>query len=224
MTVRCLTLIWTEIQTRFESEEAIMNMQQEATLVRLQAPAAGLPEWASSLASLLHKAKCELDVDKAAARAAITTASSLLQVEIDRLSSNPEQSASGLAGWQIQRVRSYIENNLDQPIQVKDLSEIARRSPAHFSRAFKRAFGESPHCYIVSRRLARAVDLMLTTELGLAEIAVAAGFTDQAHLSNMFRRKIGVSPASWRRERCATTDDRELPQADINSITMNLAA
>jgi AraC family transcriptional regulator len=149
---------------------------------------------------LLERARCELGKDRVAAGATLAMASALLRVALDRNSSGNRPVSLGLAGWQSQRVRAYIDDHLDQTIHVKDLSAIARRSAAHFSRAFKRTFGESPHAYIVRRRLDRATYLMLSTDAPLSEIALACGFTDQAHLSNLFRRRVGVSPAIWRRE------------------------
>ncbi len=162
---------------------------------------AGFQQWTSSLARLLETARKQLGKDRSAAEAVIVTASALLRVEVERQSGASDASTPGLAGWQLQRVRTYIEENLDRTIHVKTLSEIARRSPAHFSRAFKRSFGEPPHAYIVRCRLERATHLMLATDDSLSEIAVICGFTDQAHLSNLFRQRVGVSPAGWRRTR-----------------------
>jgi AraC family transcriptional regulator len=97
-------------------------------------------------------------------------------------------------------VRAYIDSNLHRTIHIGDLSAVARRSPAHFSRKFKQAVGESPHAYVVGRRLERACYLMMTSAEPLSEIALSVGFSDQAHLSRLFRQAFGQSPASWRRE------------------------
>jgi AraC family transcriptional regulator len=86
-------------------------------------------------------------------------------------------------------------------IHIRDLSAVARRSPAHFSRKFKLAVGESPHAYVVRRRLEKACHLMITGAASLSEIALNVGFSDQAHLCRLFRQAFGQSPASWRRER-----------------------
>jgi AraC family transcriptional regulator len=63
------------------------------------------------------------------------------------------------------------------------------------------AVGESPHAYVVRRRLERACHLMMTSAESLSEIALSVGFSDQAHLCRLFRQAFGQSPASWRRER-----------------------
>jgi AraC-like DNA-binding protein len=97
-------------------------------------------------------------------------------------------------------VRAYIDSNLHRTIHIRDLSAVARRSKAHFSRKFKLAVGESPHAYVVRRRLERACHLMMTSAASLSEIALGVGFSDQAHLCRLFRQAFGQSPANWRRE------------------------
>ena len=156
---------------------------------------------ANSLVLLLEAAKSELEHDQQAAKTSLATASSILQFEIERRSGTRGSSTGGLAGWQIARVRSFIDRNLHRTIHASDLSAVARRSTAHFSRSFKQAFGEPPHAYIVRRRLEVACHLMLTSSSALSEIALSVGFSDQAHLGKLFRRAYGHSPASWRRER-----------------------
>lgn len=156
---------------------------------------------ANSLVLLLEAARSEIEHDQDAARTSLATASSILQLEIERRSGVNNSRTGGLAGWQIARVRSFIDLNLHRTIHASDLSEVARRSTAHFSRSFKQAFGEPPHAYIVRRRLEEACHLMLTSAASLSEIALNVGFSDQAHLSKHFRHAFGQSPANWRRER-----------------------
>ena len=156
---------------------------------------------ASSLAQLLEAASRELEHDREAAKATLATASTILQSEIERYSGAKRSQAAGLAGWQIARVRTFIDKNLHRTIHTQDLSAVARRSPAHFSRSFKLTFGEPPHAYVVKRRLEKACHLMITGSASLSEIALSAGFSDQAHLCRLFRQAFGQSPASWRRER-----------------------
>ena len=108
---------------------------------------------ANSLARLLEAARRELERDREAAKASLVTASHILQAEIERCSGSNGSTRGGLAAWQILRVRAYIDSNLHRTIHIRDLSVVARRSPAHFSRKFKLAIGESPHAYLVRRRL-----------------------------------------------------------------------
>jgi AraC-like DNA-binding protein len=155
---------------------------------------------ANSLARLLETATRELERDREAARASLVTASHILQAEIQRCSGANGSTMAGLAAWQVDRVRSYIDSNLHRTIRIGDLSAIARRSKAHFSRKFKLAVGESPHAYVVRRRLERACHLMMTSAASLSEIALSVGFSDQAHLCRLFRQAFGQSPGRWRRE------------------------
>jgi AraC-like DNA-binding protein len=156
---------------------------------------------ANSLATLLETVRRELERDREAAKASLATASTILQAEIERRSGANGSTRGGLAAWQIVRVQAYIDSNLHRTIHIRDLSAVARRSPAHFSRKFKLAVGESPHAYLVTRRLERACHLMRTSAEPLSEIALSVGFSDQAHLCRLFRQAFGQSPASWRRER-----------------------
>src|ERR1700744_218258 len=156
---------------------------------------------ANSLAKLLDAARRELERDRDAAKASLVTASHILQAEIERCSGASGSTTGGLAAWQIVRVRAYNDSNLHRPIHIRDLSAVARRSPAHFSRKFKLAVGDSPHAYVVKRRLERACHLMMTSTTSLSEIALSVGFSDQAHLCRLFRQAFGRSPANWRRER-----------------------
>jgi AraC family transcriptional regulator len=160
-------------------------------------------ELAASLIHLLECAKRHLDQDREMAKASISRAASLLQVEFDRTNADSESGPSqgALVAWQVNRVRAYIEAHLETSIQIRDLAAVARRSTAYFCRAFKATFGETPHSFVVGRRLHRAAELMLTSDDPLSQVALACGFADQAHLCKMFRQRHGQSPAAWRRQR-----------------------
>jgi AraC family transcriptional regulator len=156
---------------------------------------------ANSLAKLLETARRELDRDREAAKASLVTASSILQFEIERRSSSNIARSGALASWQIARLEAFIDENLHRSIVARDLSAVARRSPAHFSRSFKKTFGEPPHAYVVRRRLERACQFLVATSEPLSEIALSVGLSDHAHLCRLFRRAFGQSPSTWRRER-----------------------
>jgi len=156
---------------------------------------------ANSLVELLETATRELERDRELAKASLITASRILHMEIERCSVANGCPRGGLVAWQIARVQAYIDSNLHRTLHIRNLSAVACRSPAHFSRKFKLAFGESPHAYVVRRRLERASHQMMTSAASLSEIALSVGLSDQAHLCRLFRRAFGQSPASWRRER-----------------------
>jgi AraC family transcriptional regulator len=155
---------------------------------------------ANSVVELLETAKRELERDRKAAEASLTTASSILQSEIKRRSRTKGARPDALAGWQTARVRAFIDENLHRTIHTWDLSAVARQSTSHFSRSFKRAFGEPPHAYVMRRRLERACHLMITSSASQSEIALSVGFSDQAHMCRLFRQAFGQSPYIWRRD------------------------
>jgi transcriptional regulator GlxA family with amidase domain len=121
-------------------------------------------------------------------------------------STSPERPADtvarhGLAPWQVRRVLAHIEANLGATIRNKDLAAIARLSTFHFAVAFRKSVGQSPHEHVIHRRVERAQGLMLSTDRSLSDIAAECGLADQAHLTRLFRRIVGESPAAWRRAR-----------------------
>jgi AraC family transcriptional regulator len=155
---------------------------------------------ATGLAELLETARQELEHDRELAKASLIAASDILHAEIERLSGAKDFQRGCLVAWQVVRVRDYVDGNLHRPIHVRDLCAVARLSPAHFSRKFKLSFGETPLVYVARMRLKKACHLMITSKATLSEIALRAGFSDQAHLCRQFKRAFSQSPATWRRE------------------------
>jgi AraC family transcriptional regulator len=96
-------------------------------------------------------------------------------------------------------VREHIETNLETSVEIADLAAIAKLSPCHFARAFKLSVGTTPHEYLVDRRLEKAQELLAATDLPLAEIALATGFSDQSHFARRFRDHLGTTPSAFRR-------------------------
>lgn len=166
----------------------------------------------ANVVELLEVAHEVFERDREAAKASISQATCMLRSELQRQEAVTkfDGGAGKLAGWQVLRLRAYVEAHLGDPIQVKDLSEVARRSTAHFCRAFKRTFGQTPHAYVTDCRLQRAKHLMLESVEPLSVIALLCGFTDQAHLSKLFRQHTGETPGAWRRRR-AFVEDGALP-------------
>jgi AraC family transcriptional regulator len=108
--------------------------------------------------------------------------------------------SNGLSRERLQRVQDYIETHLDDRLTLTVLAEIACLSPYHFSRSFKQAVGVGPQRYVMRRRLERAKTLMRRTRQPLAAIAQETGFADQSHLTSIFRRETGLTPARYRAE------------------------
>jgi AraC-like DNA-binding protein len=96
------------------------------------------------------------------------------------------------------RARDLADNHYAEPLDLRTLAREAHVSPRHFSRSFRRVFGETPYQYLLSRRLERARHLLRTTELTVAEICLEVGFTSVGSFTTTFRRHAGVSPTTFR--------------------------
>lgn len=105
----------------------------------------------------------------------------------------------GLAPRQRAAVRRHMQANLGRRVPIEELAEIAGLSESWFARAFKASEGETVQRWQTRLRVEAAAELMLETPSGLAEIAYAAGFADQAHLTRAFRAFHGQPPSQWRR-------------------------
>jgi AraC family transcriptional regulator len=106
--------------------------------------------------------------------------------------------SNGLSCERLQRVRDYIEAHIDDRLTLADIAGVACLSPCHFSRSFKQAVCVGPQRYVMERRIERAKTLMRRTRQPLALIALEVGFTDQSHLSSVFRRATGMTPGRFR--------------------------
>ncbi|SFK20362.1 AraC family transcriptional regulator [Caulobacter sp. UNC279MFTsu5.1] len=151
------------------------------------------------LARLVTDASRAFDRDPDTARALVHRASQLLEAEVRRLTREPQ--TGKLAPWQVRTATAFIDQNRDRNLQVRDVAAAVRLSPSYFSHAFKETFGQSAKSYIIERRVARAKQLMLSTRDTLAQIALACGFSDQAHFCRTFGGLVGQTPSRWRRGR-----------------------
>jgi AraC-like DNA-binding protein len=97
------------------------------------------------------------------------------------------------------RARDLADVRYAQPLTVAGMAAAAGLSPAHFSREFKRAFGESPHQYLLTRRLERAAALLQVTDWSVADICFAVGAGSVGSFTASFSRMYGWSPAAYRR-------------------------
>jgi transcriptional regulator GlxA family with amidase domain len=96
------------------------------------------------------------------------------------------------------RARDLADAHYDRTLDLAQLARAANVSERHFSRSFRRAYGETPYQYLLSRRLERARHLLRTTEMQVAEICLAVGFTSVGSFTTTFRRHVGITPLDYR--------------------------
>jgi len=96
------------------------------------------------------------------------------------------------------RAKDLIDARYAEPLDVARLARAARLSPAHFSREFRLAFGETPHQYLLTRRMERAAALLRSTDRSVAEVCAAVGLRSVGSFTSSFRRTFGLSPTAYR--------------------------
>ena len=166
--------------------------------------------------TLLDKAVRQLQPSEEVAQSTVLEVTSLLRKQFDpEATREPPDGTGRLLAWQARKVLDYIDSHITGPVPVADLCALIDRSEAHFSRSFKRTFGESPHAFVIRHRLKLAARYMLQTDASLSDIALRCGFTDQPHLCKHFRQSTGQTPAAWRRAR--RTQDSGNSMANLSS-------
>jgi AraC-like DNA-binding protein len=96
------------------------------------------------------------------------------------------------------RAKDLVDSRYYDPLTVDDLAAAAGLSRAHFSQQFRRAFGESPHAYLLTRRLERAAALLRTTDRSVADICLSVGLRSIGSFTTSFTRTFGRSPTAYR--------------------------
>lgn len=156
-------------------------------------------ELAGAVSQLVRDAIRVLEKDKRGARKLLEQVSTLIGDTGEQGARTRPAPVQTLAPWQERKVVAFIDERLDQRIQLVDLAATARLSRSHFARAFRGSFQETPHTYILKRRVAAAKRAMRETDDPLGHIALDFGFADQSHFSRVFRRMAGMTPNAWRR-------------------------
>ena len=151
------------------------------------------------VSTLIDNAVAALDADPGRSRSYLLRASVLLRACSTRERQHrPNPRLRGLALWQLNRIIDHIEQHLTERITGKELAQLVGVSIGQLFRAFKLSVGLPPQHYVVARRLQFACSLLRTSREPLSQIALTAGFCDQAHFCRVFRRVLGVTPAAWR--------------------------
>lgn len=127
-------------------------------------------------------------------------ASRLLSLAVGKDRSVDEDDTKKLPDVLYDRVREYVDSNIDTSLRMKTLAGLSDLTDHAFSRAFKARTGMSPYQWVIERRLARAEQLLRGSKMSLAEIAFAVGFSSQSHMTTLFSQRTGVTPAEFRKK------------------------
>jgi AraC-like DNA-binding protein len=96
------------------------------------------------------------------------------------------------------RAKDLMDARYREPLDVPTLASAAHLSPAHFSREFRRVFGETPHQYLLTRRLERAAAMLRNTDHSVADICFEVGLASVGSFTTSFRRAYGITPTAYR--------------------------
>ena len=111
--------------------------------------------------------------------------------------------SGGLSRAQCELLSQYFEENLDRNLSLAELAGVVQLSVFHFTRKFRAEFGCPPHSYVMRKRLERAKAQLGRRDIPLKVVAANSGFSDQSHMTRLFQRLLGVTPAEYRK--AATT-------------------
>ena len=106
----------------------------------------------------------------------------------------------GLTGHQLRRIKEFVDAHVSKDIGISEMAGLIGLSHFHFIRAFKHSVGLSPYQYVLSERISVATKMLSESDLSIADVALAAGFSGAAQLNRVFRRLVGVTPTAFRRE------------------------
>ncbi len=112
-----------------------------------------------------------------------------------------ERRAGGFSRAEARMLDHYIDERLDRALTLDELAGLVRLSAFHFSRKFREEFGSPPHAYVMKKRIDRARSLLANPVIPLKAVAAECGFSDQSHMTRLFRRAVGRTPAEFRRAR-----------------------
>jgi AraC-like DNA-binding protein len=115
------------------------------------------------------------------------------------------------------RAKDLADARYAERLDVPTLARAARLSPAHFSREFRRAFGETPHRYLLTRRLERAAALLRTTDRTVADICMTVGLRSVGSFTTSFVRTFGLSPTAYRARYPPAADRARIPTCVVRA-------
>lgn len=111
----------------------------------------------------------------------------------------PARADARLPLSETERLMAFVEDHLETDIGIRDLARVARCTPDHLARIFKKSFGVPLHRYVTRRRVERAKSLLRDRSYSIAEVALTCGFATQSHFTYVFKAHTGVTPGAYRR-------------------------
>src|SRR5919112_923481 len=145
------------------------------------------------------------DRDKGIRHVATDLSTSLRRGMTAQVSSRPTAAQHLRDLARLRRVRDQIDREYSQPLDVEALARGAHMSAGHFSRQFRRAYGESPYSYLMTRRIERAMALLRRGDLSVTEVCFAVGCSSLGTFSTPFSQLVGVPPRVYRRQAAGAT-------------------
>ena len=116
------------------------------------------------------------------------------------------------------RAKDLVDSRYFDPLEVSDLAHAAGFSRAHFSREFRRTFGESPHAYLLTRRMERAAALLRNTDRSVADICFDVGLQSVGSFTTSFTRTYGASPTAYRAAFPKAVDYARIPTCMLRAF------
>lgn len=152
----------------------------------------------------------ELEQPSPAGKLYAQTAAQLLAVHLLRHYTSAggafKDPSHGLTRQQLRQVMDFVRTHLGQDLSLEALAQQTGFSPYHFTRLFRQTTGESPHQFVLRQRIERAQHLLNETDLPLVRVALESGFANQSHLTQTFKRFLGLTPRAYRQDRSICAD------------------
>jgi AraC family transcriptional regulator len=117
-----------------------------------------------------------------------------------------KEPSQGLTHQQMKRVIDFVHEHLSQNLSLEALAQQAGFSPYYFARLFRQTTGESPHQFVLRQRIEQAQRLLKERDVPLAHVALESGFANQSHLTQAFKRHLGLTPRAYRQDRSIRAD------------------
>lgn len=155
----------------------------------------------SLIHSLAMSLKAELESSQVGGRLYVESIAQTLAIHLLRNYTTHQipiatPNAHGLSKHKLQQATDFIHDFLDRDLSLSELAAIAQMSPFHFAHQFKKSTGLAPHQFLIRCRIERAKELLLCSELSIADIAAEVGFANQSHMTRHFKRVTGVTPGA----------------------------